>query len=183
MALVLSELDILRDVAGTLTALGNDYMLTGSLAMSYYAQPRMTRDIDLVLALQHTDIERVVAAFTPAYYISRTEIGRAVTMRSMFNLIHTGSAIKIDCIVRKAGAYRELEFSRRRAVPIADFDIWIVSKEDLILSKLVWMSGSRSALQAADVRNLLETGYDRPYVEQWATELGVATTLRELSHA
>jgi hypothetical protein len=26
-------------------------MLTGSMAMNYYAQPRMTRDIDVVVAL------------------------------------------------------------------------------------------------------------------------------------
>ena len=28
-----------------------DYMLTGSMAMNFYAQPRMTRDIDLILAI------------------------------------------------------------------------------------------------------------------------------------
>jgi hypothetical protein len=35
-------------------------MLTGSMAMNYYAQPRMTRDIDVVLALGPSDAGRVV---------------------------------------------------------------------------------------------------------------------------
>lgn len=180
---MLTELDILRDVTGTFERLDIDYMLTGSLAMSYYAQPRMTRDIDLVIVLCPEDVACVVSAFEPTYYVPRGEVERAVRMHSMFNLIHLGSAIKVDCIVRKPGAYRELEFSRRQRVAVADFMIWIVSKEDLVLSKLVWMSQSRSALQAEDVRKLLATGYDRTYVETWAEELKVTDVLREVTNA
>lgn len=43
-----SELDVLRIVSERLEAAGLAFMLTGSLAMSYYATPRMTRDLDLV---------------------------------------------------------------------------------------------------------------------------------------
>lgn len=42
-----TELDILRDVSQRLESAGIAYMLTGSVAMNYYAQLRMTRDIDL----------------------------------------------------------------------------------------------------------------------------------------
>ncbi len=45
------ELLALQDVCRRLDDAGIAYMLTGSLAMSYYARPRMTRDIDLVIAL------------------------------------------------------------------------------------------------------------------------------------
>ena len=38
-----TELDILRDVSARLEQAGIAYMLTGSMAMNYYAQPRMTR--------------------------------------------------------------------------------------------------------------------------------------------
>ena len=46
-----NELDILRDVVQRLSQAEIEYMLTGSFALNYYAQPRMTRDIDLVIAL------------------------------------------------------------------------------------------------------------------------------------
>lgn len=39
-----NELDIVRDVTTRLEEAGFAYMLTGSMAMNYYAQPRMTRD-------------------------------------------------------------------------------------------------------------------------------------------
>jgi hypothetical protein len=52
-----NELDILREVSERLESAGIAFMLTGSVAMNYYAQPRMTRDIDLVAALGETDVE------------------------------------------------------------------------------------------------------------------------------
>ena len=48
---MLTELDILKDVTGKFDKLGIQYMLTGSLVMSYYMQPRMTKDIDLVVEI------------------------------------------------------------------------------------------------------------------------------------
>lgn len=44
------ELQTLRDIVTRLEIGGIDYMLTGSVALNCYAQPRMTRDIDLVVA-------------------------------------------------------------------------------------------------------------------------------------
>ena len=42
------EIQVLKDVAGRLDRAGIPYMLSGSMAMHFYAAPRMTRDIDLV---------------------------------------------------------------------------------------------------------------------------------------
>ena len=56
----------------------------------------------------------------------------------MFNLMHLDSAIKVDLIVRKNSEYRHAEFERRKSVEFAGISTWITSREDLILSKLVW---------------------------------------------
>jgi hypothetical protein len=45
-------------------------MLTGSMAMNFYAQPRMTRDIDLVIALTASDASKIATIFAPDYYVS-----------------------------------------------------------------------------------------------------------------
>jgi len=52
------ELTVLQDVCARLDGAGIAYMLTGSLAMSYYARPRMSRDIDLIIALETAEAER-----------------------------------------------------------------------------------------------------------------------------
>lgn len=175
-----NEIDVLRDLASKFTQGHIEYMLTGSLAMNYYAQPRMTRDIDVVVALDSKDaVDAIIGLFSPDYYVAREAIVRAVAHDSVFNLIHQETVIKVDCIIRKKSNYRRLEFERRRAITIQDFTVWIVSKEDLIISKLAWARDSRSELQFRDVKNLLATAYDAAYLEKWTRELGFYDTWQE----
>ena len=147
--------------------------------MNYYEQQRMTRDIDIVVALESGAAETIVREFSPDYYVPRDADSSAIENRGMFNLIHQESVIKVDCIVRKNAAYRHEEFDRRARVLIEDFSTWIVSKEDLIISKLDWARDSRSELQMGEVRNLLLTGYDEDYVARWTGELGLTDLWEE----
>lgn len=173
----MNELDVVRDISHRFDTAAIAYMLTGSLAMNYYAIPRMTRDVDVVVALTAADVQRVGPLFHPDYYVSEQSVREAVLNQSIFNLIHQASVIKVDCVVRKRSDYRELEFSRRVHVRIAGFSTWIVSKEDLILSKLEWAKDSRSEIQLDDVKNLIATGYDDAYVRCWAGTLGLTELL------
>jgi hypothetical protein len=177
-----SEVDIIRDVSRRLDSAGIGHMLTGSMAMNYYAEPRMTRDIDIVVALQAADAERVVKLFDPDYYVSREAVAQSIAHQSLFNLIHNESVIKVGCIVRKQTNYRLNEFNRRQRIKIQDFETWIVSKEDLILSKLFWAKGSHSELQLRDAKSLIASGCDRPYIEQWTAELGLTSLWEEIDH-
>jgi hypothetical protein len=177
---VKNELDIVRDVSTRLDGANIGYMLTGSMAMNYYAQPRMTRDIDVVVALRPADAARVVQLFSVDYYVSREAVDSSIANQSLFNLIHNESVIKVDCIVRKQSEYRLVEFNRRQRIKIEDFETWIVSKEDLILSKLFWAKDSHSELQLRDVKNLVSTGCDRDYIQRWTQELGVVNLWQEV---
>lgn len=177
-----NEFDVLRDVASRLDPAGIAYMLTGSLAMNFYAIPRMTRDIDIVVELSAANIDRVVELFSPDYYISRAAVVEAVGGRRMFNVIHQPSVIKVDFIVRKESPYRELEFKRRRRGTVEGCELSIVSKEDLILSKLYWAKDSRSETQLGDVRRLLATGGDEAYLNEWAPALEVVALLENCRH-
>lgn len=174
-----NELDVLQDVVRKLEQAGIEYMLTGSMAMTYYAQPRMTRDLDLVAALNEADAQRIVGVFEPDYYVPRQAVVTALRRRSMFNLIHEASVTKVDFVVLKSEPYRQQEFARRQQVSFGDFELWIVSKEDLILSKLLWARDSHSEMQLRDVRHLLSTGYEQEYLGEWATKLGVAELWQE----
>lgn len=170
---MLTELDILKDVTGRFDKLSIEYMLTGSLAISYYVQPRMTRDIDLVVEILPVMIERIEQIFKSDYYLSVESIKDAVKNEFIFNLIHNKSSIKIDCIIRKNEQYKIVEFERRKKIKLTDFHIFIVSKEDLIISKLFWIKEGNSELQKSDVKNLLNSGFDREYLLNWVKELNL----------
>jgi hypothetical protein len=171
-----------RDVSSKFEQAGIPYMLTGSMAMNYYAQPRMTRDIDIVIDITTPDVASIIALFTEDYYVNAEDVRKCVAHRGMFNIIHNESVIKVDCIVRKPTDYRQREFERRRQIQMHDFTTFIVSKEDLIISKLHWAKDSHSEKQLTDVKNLLKTGYDEVYLKHWTHELGLDTLLEECLH-
>jgi hypothetical protein len=179
---VSDELDVLKSVAAHLAGAGVPYMVTGSMAANFYAVPRMTRDIDLVIELSERDVDRITRLFQQEFYIDRDMVQQAVRDHAMFNMIHNALVVKVDCVVRKDTDYRREEFARRRAVSIEDQRIFVVAPEDLILSKLDWAKESRSQVQLDDVRNLLRSvqGLDTAYLNRWVDRLGLAALYQEV---
>lgn len=175
------ELEVLTIVVGRLEAAGIAYMVTGSFAANYYAVPRMTRDIDLVVELSAGDADRFCAQFESDFYLDRDAVRTAIIGRGAFNLIHLAHVVKVDCIVRKDSEYRRTEFARQRRGAIEGHEVALVAPEDLIISKLDWMRETRSEVQLTDVRNLLRSmpDLDKPYLEHWSERLGLAALYRE----
>lgn len=95
--------------------------------------------------------------------------------------MHLATSIKVDLIVRKDAEFRQVEFDRRRPVQMNGVRTWIVSREDLILSKLVWAKDSGSEMQRRDIKTLLDETMDHPYLALWAAKLEVAQTLAEIA--
>ena len=176
------ELLALRDVCARLDSAGIAYMLTGSLAMSFYARPRMTRDIDLVVALEAAEAEQLIGALGADYHADAGAITAALRGARPWNIIHLPSVVKIDLIPRKDTRYRRAEFERRRRVELAGVPLWSVSVEDLILSKLEWSRESRSEQQRRDVGLLLEAPLDRAYLDEWAARLDLDGLLKEVEN-
>lgn len=176
------ELLALRDVCARLDGAGIAYMLTGSLAMSFYARPRMTRDIDLVVVLESAQLGQLTAALGTEYHADSGAIAAALRDGRPWNIVHVPSVVKIDLIPRKDTAYRRMEFERRRRIELAGVALWIVRVEDLILSKLEWSRESRSEQQRRDIRLLLEAPLDRAYLDEWAAGLDLAGLLKEVEN-
>ncbi len=63
------ELRALQDLCARLDGAGVEYMLTGSLAMSYHARPRMTRDIDIVVALEAAAAPKLAEILGAEYHV------------------------------------------------------------------------------------------------------------------
>ncbi|MDQ3421556.1 MAG: nucleotidyl transferase AbiEii/AbiGii toxin family protein, partial [Acidobacteriota bacterium] len=152
------------------------YMLTGSMALSHYAEPRFTRDIDLVVQLATEQVERLVALFAADCYADADAIRAAVGRHGMTNLLHLDTMTKIDLIVRKPTPYHAREFDRRRAVIIEGTAVWIVSPEDLVISKLSWIQQGGSDVHRRDIASLLAAvdTMDRPYIDTNVRELQLA---------
>ena len=175
------QLEFVKLIASRLDSAGIPYMMTGSMAMAIYSAPRMTRDIDIVAEITPADVDAVVGLFSDDCCIDPQSVRWAADHHSMFNIIHKMWVIKADFIIRKNTEYRIEEFSRRRKVVIEDTAVFVVSAEDLVLSKLVWGSRPQSELQLRDVRQIMSTvtELDWGYLRKWSVMLGVDTLLKK----
>ncbi len=176
-----NQIDIVRDISERLDAADIGYMLTGSMALNCYALPCVPHNLDLVIALRPEDAEIMVRLFSPDYDISREAVDSAIAQQSFFNLFHRKNRIKVNCIICQQIKYRLTEFSRRQRINFENFKTWIVSKEDLIISKLHWARKSRSPRHLRDVKNLAATGCDTIYIERWTRALGIFKLWEECS--
>lgn len=176
----MNELDILKLVATRLNDTEIDYMLSGSVALTFYGKPRMTRDIDIVIVIPLSEIDRFVKLFEADFYIDRDMVEDAIRNQSMFNIIHLETVIKVDFIIRKNQEYRILEFSKRRKMKLEEQEVSVVSLEDLIISKIYWAKDSFSELQIKDIVSLIDLDVDMAYVQDWCTRLGLDLILRRV---
>jgi hypothetical protein len=174
------ELLVISDVSRILIEYQIPFMLTGSIAMNYFVEPRMTRDIDLVIHLKEENIPLIVKMFEKDYYIDEGAIKWAIENNHMFNIIHNETVTKVDFILRKSNEHRLLEFERRQQIQFLNIKTYIVSLEDLIISKLYWIKDSKSDLQKRDILLLLASSYETHYVEKWSKNLGLESILEEI---
>lgn len=79
-------------------------------------------------------------------------------------------------MILKDEPHRQQEFSRRRQIDFLDMKIYIVSPEDLLLSKIIWIQELQSSLQAEDIRILSKISkLDWDYIHHWIRILKLNT--------
>lgn len=174
----MSQQELLSRVVRALDAAGIQYMLTGSIASSFYGEPRATHDIDLVVNIRKKKIEQIMLAFQPPeFYLDKDSILFAISNKSMFNLIDVTSGYKVDFWTLTDEPFDESRFSRRRIEKMSGLELAVSSPEDIILMKLRWsrLSGG-SEKQFIDALRVFEIKYhelDINYLEHWAQKLEV----------
>lgn len=168
--------ELLKKVTGLLDQKGIQYMVSGSLAFNVYCIPRMSMDIDFVIELNQANVADFLGIFKSGYYMNEETVRQEIKRKGMFNVIDHRSGLKMDFIVRKDTEYRRLEFSRKIRKLLEDIPVWMVSPEDLIISKIEWIQQLQSEKQSLDIRMLLATpGIDKSYINFWCDKLNLKT--------
>jgi hypothetical protein len=147
-----SQQELLTSVSAALDSMGIEYMVTGSVASSFYGEPRLSHDIDVLL---HVTAESAVR----------------------LAIVDTDSGDKVDFWILTSSPYDRERFRRRVRVDAFGAAVWVSSSEDVILSKLSWSMKAggrekqfRDALRVFEVQ---EGRLDVAYCKQWAAALGV----------
>jgi hypothetical protein len=174
----MSQPELLAKVIQTLAEVGVEYMVTGSLASSLQGEPRLSHDIDLVVALNEEHAAALLRAFPPPeYYLSETAMMSAIAKRQMFNLLEVAGGNKVDFWLLTDEPFDRARFSRRQWYEVRRRRVRVSSPEDTILAKLRWakMCGG-SEKQFADATHVYEfqrSVLNLAYINEWVERLGL----------
>lgn len=167
-------MNVERDVLDRLERAGVGYYVTGSEALSVWAEPRQTLDIDIVTDLAPERYEPVIRpAFEDAYLVNDLIVQGD---RGYGAVIHRTEIRKADLITRRTDAWGRSAFVRRRLMddPLLG-SAWFISPEDLVLAKLAWSDGGASERQLTDSASIvrLQPALDWEYIDAYADVLGI----------
>ncbi len=152
------------------------YAIGGSVASSYYGEPRLTQDIDLSISLDEGAVETLVAACEAlGWHITRESAQEAVRSGGTFST--NDGFWKADFFVVRNDAFAVEAFGRRQQglYALADQQAWFLSPEDIILHKLRWMQGAPLDKHMRDIIAILHVWYDKldlAYMARWVEQFG-----------
>ena len=181
----MTQAELLRYLAEALESLGVDYMIGGSQAAMYYGEPRLTRDVDVIVKLRLDDLPALVDRFPPEdFYLDAQSAREAIIALGQFNIIHPTSGLKIDVYVNPDTPYDRTRLTRRRRLPLVPgVEAYFARPEDVILYKLLYARQVASDLHLRDIVGILRVSgadLDEAYVTEWAGRLGVASTWEDV---
>lgn len=166
-------------VVDAVTAAGIPYMLVGSFASNVHGIPRSTKDADFVIQLEG-GVGAAFAARLGSEFILDPQLSfETVTGTYRQFIRHRKSPFKVELFLLSQDAHDQMRFARRREESVFGRKVWLLTAEDVIISKLRW---ARSK-DRDDIRNVLAVQRERldwPYLETWCRQHGTLALLEEI---
>lgn len=159
---------------------GVPYMVTGGVGAIVYGEPRMTNDVDVVLALKPRDVRRFAGCFDPkAFSVPPTESLQLEAGREAyghFNIHHLETFLRADVYLTGTDPLQAWGLETRQRHRLGGMEGWVSSPEYLILRKLMFLREGASARHFRDIAWMLKVSadlIDRPLLEAKIGEQGV----------
>jgi hypothetical protein len=112
-------------------------MIAGGVAAIVYGEPRLTQDIDLVVAMQPSDAATFASQFPDTrFYCPPVEVIAEEAARDAFghfNVLHLESDARADVYLAGKDALARRGLSTKRTVTLAGLSVPIASPEQVIL--------------------------------------------------
>ena len=170
---------IVTHVLAALNQAGIAHMLVGSFARNYYADPRSTKDADLVLAVTSGSyLKSFLDALGPDFSLQdqmtfETNTG---TMKNV--LVHAESGFTVELFYLSQDTHDQQRFQRRRSVRYDGLPTTVLTAEDYIVTKLRWPR-SKDFDDVRDVIAMQGDGVDWAYINHWTAIHGSQAKLEK----
>ncbi len=144
-----------------LNTLGIAYMVSGSVAVIIYGEPRLTHDVDLIVVLEREHIARLPKLFPPAEFycppaeVIAVEVARE--QRGHFNIIHHETGFKADLYLSGRDPLHAWGLARARQLEVEGQVLSVAPPEYVIVRKLEYYREGGSQKHLRDIRSMLNT--------------------------
>lgn len=173
-------LPIATQVVAALARSGIPHMVVGSFARNFHSFARSTQDADIVLAVDAASLNRFEAELGPDFSLEAQATFETNTGTFRHTLVHAATEFKTELFLLSNEPFDQERFRRRQAFDFNGHRSFVLTAEDLILSKLRW---SRSK-DLDDIRDVMavkgDAALDWNYLHHWADLLGTRSKLDEL---
>ena len=166
---------------------GLDYMITGSVAGMLYGEPRMTYDVDLVVALRREQLPALTTAFPeqefycPPIEAIRIELERET--RGHFNLISLATGLRADIYLTGQDQLHRWAFTQRRQITIENTTLWLAPPEYVIVRKLEYYREAKQEKHLRDIQKILAISpdlIDRAVLNEKIKDQGLTQVWKEI---
>ncbi|MGB5810413.1 MAG: hypothetical protein WBG86_07785 [Polyangiales bacterium] len=183
----MSETDLVLLFTRRLERAGLTYMITGSVAGVFYGEPRVTHDVDLVLALKPDDTARISDSFPlDQFYCPPKEILLREALRAQrghFNLLHHESGFKADIYLANRDPLHQWALSERRSVEVDGEVLHVAPLEYVIVRKLEFYREGSSEKHVRDIESMCRISGDlirEDILQRWIRNKGLEATWESL---
>ncbi|OGE65047.1 hypothetical protein A3I48_00335 [Candidatus Daviesbacteria bacterium RIFCSPLOWO2_02_FULL_36_7] len=182
----MGQVELLRVISTFLDTHKIPYMITGAWSAIFYGRPRASHDIDFVVEIPKKEVKRVLKALealTGEFLVQTESIKEAVKYKSMFNIIHLPTVLKLDFWILTSGKFDQSRFKRRKKVKILDQFMKMATAEDTILQKLIWYKMGeieKHLVDAAFVYQIQKKNLNFNYLNNWVKKLGIEENYQKL---
>ncbi|MSU33720.1 MAG: hypothetical protein EXS36_01135 [Pedosphaera sp.] len=170
-----------------LNTLGVRYMVSGSVAVIIYGEPRLTHDVDLIVVLDREQIARLPEVFPLAeFYCPPTEVvavEAAREQRGHFNIIHHETGFKADVYLSGRDPLHAWGLARARRLEVEGEPLVVAPPEYVILRKLEYYREGGSEKHLRDIRSMLNISPEaiqRAELEQQIAGRGLEEAWRQV---
>lgn len=160
-----SLLKLLEKIARTFEEECVPYMIIGGQAVLLYGEPRLTKDIDITLGLDTSELPRIKnIAIQIGLTLLVQDEEKFVRETMVLPTIHEPSGFRVDLIF-SFSEYELQALERVNKIRIGSVDVCYASLEDVLIHKTI--SGRPRDIEDIKTIVLKNPHFDFQYIEKW----------------
>jgi hypothetical protein len=160
------------------------YMLTGALAYNYYAIPRSTKDVDIVVSLSDPGVmTKIMRLMEPEIIFSpQVQFDTITWGKRHIGRPPTDSGLSVELFELFEDPFVTTQFQRRKSFlsKALEREIWLPTAEDIITQKIRWgrtkdLDDARDVLAVQGPETL-----EMDYIQNWCSLHGTTQRLKTI---